>query len=185
MENKQQYLLEATGINKTFGGTKALDDVQIHIKPASVHGLMGENGAGKSTLMKVIMGIIQPDSGTLMFDGKHCHFTSPRQALEMGIVMIHQELSYIPYRSVCENLYLNREPLNKFGLINHKKMYNDALELLNMFTTAAQIAKSRNKFEYTLNLNENDLNELFKKAFPFMKDTVNKQCIIKNLLANN
>ncbi|MEI0602664.1 sugar ABC transporter ATP-binding protein [Brachyspira alvinipulli] len=130
MENKQQYLLEATGINKTFGGTKALDDVQIHIKPASVHGLMGENGAGKSTLMKVIMGIIQPDSGTLMFDGKHCHFTSPRQALEMGIVMIHQELSYIPYRSVCENLYLNREPLNKFGLINHKKMYNDALELL-------------------------------------------------------
>lgn len=130
MENKQQYLLEATGINKTFGSTKALDDVQIHIKPASVHGLMGENGAGKSTLMKVIMGIIQPDSGTLMFDGKHCHFTSPRQALEMGIVMIHQELSYIPYRSVCENLYLNREPLNKFGLINHKKMYNDALELL-------------------------------------------------------
>ena len=130
MENKQQYLLEATGINKTFGGTKALDDVQIHIKPASVHGLMGENGAGKSTLMKVIMGIIQPDSGTLMFDGKHCHFTSPRQALVMGIVMIHQELSYIPYRSVCENLYLNREPLNKFGLINHKKMYNDALELL-------------------------------------------------------
>ena len=56
----------------------------------------------------------------------------------------------------------------------------DALELLNMFTTAAQIAKSRNKFEYTLNLNE-----LFKKAFPFMKDNVNKQCIIKNLLANN
>lgn len=61
----------------------------------------------------------------------------------------------------------------------------DALELLNMFTTAAQIAKSRNKFEYTLNLNENDLNELFKKAFPFMKDSVSKQCIIKNLLANN
>ncbi|WP_028329339.1 sugar ABC transporter ATP-binding protein [Brachyspira alvinipulli] len=130
MENKQQYLLEAAGINKTFGGTKALDGVQIHIKPASVHGLMGENGAGKSTLMKVIMGIIQPDSGTLIFDGKHCHFTSPRQALEMGIVMIHQELSYIPYRSICENLYLNREPLNKFGLINHKKMYNDALNLL-------------------------------------------------------
>ena len=61
----------------------------------------------------------------------------------------------------------------------------DALGLLNMFTTAAQIAKSRNKFEYTLNLNENDLNELFKKAFPFMKDNVSKQCIIKNLLANN
>ncbi len=61
----------------------------------------------------------------------------------------------------------------------------DALELLNMFTTAAQIAKSRNKFEYTLNLNENDLNELFKKAFPFMKDNVNKQSIIKNLLADN
>ncbi len=61
----------------------------------------------------------------------------------------------------------------------------DALELLNMFTTAAQIAKSRNKFEYTLNLNENDLNELFKKAFPFMEDNVRKQCIIKNLLANN
>ena len=61
----------------------------------------------------------------------------------------------------------------------------DALELLNMFTTAAQIAKSRNKFEYTLNLNENDLNELFQKAFPFMKDNVNKQYIIKNLLANN
>ena len=130
MENKQEYLLEATNINKTFGGTKALDNVQIHIKPATVHGLMGENGAGKSTLMKIIMGIIQPDSGTLIFDGKKCHFRTPKQALDMGIVMIHQELSYIPYRSVCENIYLNREPLNKFGLINHKKIYNDTVELL-------------------------------------------------------
>ena len=69
----------------------------------------------------------------------------------------------------------------KYTLMTDK----DALELLNMFTTAAQIAKSRNKFEHTLNLNENDLNELFQKAFPFMKDKVNKQCIIKNLLANN
>lgn len=130
MENKQKYLLEATGINKTFGGTKALENVQIHVKPASVHGLMGENGAGKSTLMKTIMGIIQPDSGTLIFDGKKCHFTSPKQALDIGIVMIHQELSYIPYRSISENIYLNREPVNKIGIINHKKMYNDTLELL-------------------------------------------------------
>ena len=130
MENKQEYLLEATNINKTFGGTKALDNVQIYIKPATVHGLMGENGAGKSTLMKIIMGIIQPDSGTLIFNGKKCHFRTPRQALDMGIVMIHQELSYIPYRNVCENIYLNREPLNKLGLINHKKMYNDTIELL-------------------------------------------------------
>lgn len=130
MQNKENYLLEATGINKTFGGTKALDDVQIHIKPASVHGLMGENGAGKSTLMKVIMGIIQADSGTLIFDGKKCHFTTPKQALERGIVMIHQELSYIPYRSIYENIYLNREPVNKFGIINHKKMYNDTMDLL-------------------------------------------------------
>ncbi len=61
----------------------------------------------------------------------------------------------------------------------------DALELLNMFTTAAQIAKSRNKFEYHLNLNEALLNELFKKAFPLMKDDINRQCIIKKLLANN
>lgn len=127
---KDKFLLEANGINKTFGGTKALDDVQIHVRPASVHGLMGENGAGKSTLMKIIMGIITADSGDIIFDDKKCNFTSPIEALESGIVMIHQELAYVPYRSIAENIFLYREPITGFKLVDHKKMYNDSIELL-------------------------------------------------------
>lgn len=126
----ENFLLKANNISKTFGGTKALENVQINVKPATVHGLMGENGAGKSTLMKIIMGILQADSGSIIFDGEKCLFSTPREAINKGIAMIHQELAYIPHRSICENIYLHREPLNKLRLVDHKKMYNDTVKLL-------------------------------------------------------
>jgi methyl-galactoside transport system ATP-binding protein/inositol transport system ATP-binding protein len=91
---------------------------------------MGENGAGKSTLMKCIAGIYAPTSGEIVFDGKILESYHPSQALRMGISMIHQELTPVLHRPIMENVWLGREPLNRIGLVNHKKMYADTRELL-------------------------------------------------------
>ena len=87
-----EYLLEMSGINKSFPGVKALDNVNLKVRPHSIHALMGENGAGKSTLLKCLFGIYQKDSGTILFQGKEIDFHSAKEALENGISMVHQEL---------------------------------------------------------------------------------------------
>jgi len=124
------FALEMEGITKTFPGVKALDGVTLRVKPGTVHALMGENGAGKSTLMKCLFGIYQEDSGIIKLNGKEHRFKDSHDALNQGVSMIHQELSNVPERSVAENLFLGREPLNKFGLIDHKKMNEDTRHLL-------------------------------------------------------
>ena len=92
--------------------------------------LMGENGAGKSTLMKCLIGIYVPDSGTITFKGEKLHITSTHYALSKGISMIHQELSPVPQMTVAENIYLGREPLTWYGLVDMPKMNRMAAELL-------------------------------------------------------
>lgn len=87
------YLLEAEGIRKEFPGVVALDNVQFRLRPGTVHALMGENGAGKSTLMKIIAGVYTPDEGQIRLRGEYISLKSPRDALERGIAMIHQELA--------------------------------------------------------------------------------------------
>ena len=99
-----EYKLELKGICKSFPGVKALDNVQLSLRPGTVHALMGENGAGKSTLMKCLIGIHPPTSGKIVFEGKEIQFKNTLEALNSGISMIHQELSPVPERSVCENL---------------------------------------------------------------------------------
>ena len=106
-----EYILEMKNITKEFPGVKALKGVNLSVRPGTVHTLMGENGAGKSTLMKCLIGIQRPTSGEIIYDGKKVEFTSPAQALEAGISMIHQELSPVPERPVCENLWLGRLPM--------------------------------------------------------------------------
>jgi methyl-galactoside transport system ATP-binding protein len=91
---------------------------------------MGENGAGKSTLMKCLFGIYRMDAGEITVDGKECNFSSASDAMAAGVSMIHQELSNVPERSVAQNLWLGREPVNKLHLIDHKKMYDDTYALL-------------------------------------------------------
>ena len=124
----QEYILEMTGITKEFPGVRALKGVELKVRPGTVHTLMGENGAGKSTLMKCLIGIHPPTSGTILFEGKEVRFKNTLEALNAGISMIHQELSPVPERSVCENLWLGRAP-RKGLIVDHKKMRRDSIEL--------------------------------------------------------
>lgn len=122
MEN----LLELEGISKSFPGVKALDNVNLSLKKGEIHALMGENGAGKSTLMKIICGIYQSDIGKVRVNGLEKKFSSYRDAIDCGIGIIFQELSLIPYLNAVENIFLNREIKNSFGLLNRKAMYHKA-----------------------------------------------------------
>lgn len=127
MEN--QYLLEMQNISKGFPGVQAIKQVDFKVGYGEVHGLMGENGAGKSTLMKILNGLYSSDSGRVLFDGKEIHPQSSLEAQKLGISTIYQELNLIPELSICENIYIGREPMGKWG-IDWKKIENNARELL-------------------------------------------------------
>jgi inositol transport system ATP-binding protein len=116
-------------ISKSFPGVKALENVQLAVRKGTVHALMGENGAGKSTLMKILIGIYAPSSGTITFKGKPVEIPDTATALKMGIAMIHQELSPVPYMSIAENIWLGREPLNRIGLIDKVAMIENTRRL--------------------------------------------------------
>jgi inositol transport system ATP-binding protein len=123
-------LLEVRNVRKAFPGTVAVDDVSLRFAEGTVHALVGENGAGKSTLMKIIAGICTPDAGEVRIRGRPVQLRSPRAALENGIAMIHQELNLMPFMSVAENIWIRREPLNAFGVINHRELRRRTRELL-------------------------------------------------------
>ena len=129
-----EYVLEMTGVSKSFPGVKALDNVQLRLRPGKVHALMGENGAGKSTLMKCMFGIYKMDEGQILMDGEPVTISDPMDALKKGIAMVHQELQPIPARTVGENIFLGRYPMKKvlgfIPMVDHAKMYADTEELL-------------------------------------------------------
>lgn len=124
----EKYLLEMTEVSKSFPGVKALDKVNLKIRPHTVHALMGENGAGKSTLMKCLFGIYSRDEGKVFLDGKEVNFISAKDALENGVSMVHQELNQVLQRTVMDNVWLGRYPL-KGIFVNHKKMYEDTKKI--------------------------------------------------------
>ncbi len=105
---KGDILLEMRGICKSFPGVRALDNVSLTVRRGTVHALMGENGAGKSTLMKCLFGIYGKDEGQIILEGREVSFKSPKDALEHGVAMVHQELSQALKRSVADNLWLGR-----------------------------------------------------------------------------
>ncbi len=121
-------LLEMRKITKTFPGVKALDEVDFSLERGTVHALMGENGAGKSTLMKCLFGIYTPDSGEIYIDGKKVSYKDPKDALDSGVAMVHQELNQVSMRSVAENIMLGRFP-NKYGIVDAKKMNQQTQDL--------------------------------------------------------
>ena len=106
----EKYLLEMNNISKSFPSVRALDGVTLKVRAGTVHALMGENGAGKSTLMKCLFGIYTPDEGEIFLDGKSVSFKSPKEALEGGVAMVHQELNQALKRSVADNMWLGRYP---------------------------------------------------------------------------
>ncbi len=119
------YKLELKGVCKSFPGVKALDQVNLAIRPGTIHALMGENGAGKSTLMKCLFGIYHMDQGEIILDGEKVEINNPDEAMKLGIAMVHQELQPVLARSVAENLFIGRYPAHKFGpfqVIDHKRM---------------------------------------------------------------
>ena len=125
-----EYILEMKDISKTFPGVKALDHVQLQVRPGEVHALMGENGAGKSTLMKILMGIYTRDAGgEILFDGKPYMVSNPKEAMDMGVAMIHQELNPILDMTVYENIFVGRE-LRKNGLVDKKAEIEQAQKLI-------------------------------------------------------
>lgn len=123
-----EYVLEMNHISKSFPGVRALDDVTLKVRPGSVHALVGENGAGKSTLMKCLFGIYIKDVGEIILNGEKVEITSTRQALDLGISMIHQELHPIRFRPVMENIWLGRFP--KRGIaVDKREMIRRTREL--------------------------------------------------------
>ena len=121
--------LEMRGISKSFGPVKALDDVTLRVRQGTVHALVGENGAGKSTLMKVLSGVYQPDSGTVVREGETCSWKHPSDSLAAGIAMIYQELSLAPDLTIAENVWLGIEPRGAFGTYSKKRMLADTRSL--------------------------------------------------------
>lgn len=178
-------ILTMKGIDKSFIGVHALKNVDFDLKRGEVHALMGENGAGKSTLMKVLTGIYSKDKGTITFEGEQINLTNPKEAQELGISIVHQELNMMNHLTVAQNIFIGREMMNG-KLINDRKMNEEArklFELLNIdisptaimgdLTVGKQqmceIAKaiSRNAKiivfdEPTAALTESEIEELFK-----------------------
>lgn len=119
-------VLEMKNISKSFPGVHALKKVNLTVKKGTVHALMGENGAGKSTLMKILIGMYTEYEGDIFFKGRRIAHTGIRGAMDAGIAMIHQELSYVPELTAAENLFLGNEPRRKFGRIDEKKLIENA-----------------------------------------------------------
>ena len=122
--------MRVSGINKSFPGVKALDNVNFAVRKGTVHALCGENGAGKSTLMKIINGIYKADSGQIFLDEQPVDIKNPIQAKEHGIAMIAQELNYVPEMSIEENLFLGRLPVNKLGKVDWKTVRRETIKFL-------------------------------------------------------
>lgn len=128
-----EALLDVTQINKSFPGTHALRDVSFELLPGEVHALMGENGAGKSTLMHILCGVYTPDRGTIRLGGRVVTLNGPRQAQELGIGMVFQELSLAPGLSIAENVFPNRAPTRAAGLVDWSALFRRTRDLLAQF----------------------------------------------------
>ena len=128
-DSQNDVVLSIRGMCKSFGRNQVLDHIDLDLKRGTVMGLMGENGAGKSTMMKCLFGTYQKDEGTIILNGREVSFSGPKDALENGIAMVHQELNQCLERSVVDNLFLGRYPVNSLGVVDEGVMRKEAAEL--------------------------------------------------------
>jgi ABC-type sugar transport system ATPase subunit len=126
-------LLELCGIGKSFPGVTALADVDLVASGGEVHALVGANGAGKSTLIALLSGVYAPTTGVIRVSGRQVTFRSPREANAAGISTVYQELTVLPNLLVCENVFLGREPKNRYGLVDVWRLHADARELFDRY----------------------------------------------------
>ena len=129
MDANGELILQVDGVSKRFGGVHALEDVDFDVRYGEVHALVGENGAGKTTLINILGGIVERDSGRLVFKGQEVNFVRPTDSIEAGIAVIHQELSMMPALNVIENVYMGRMPA-KYGRVMWKVAEQDTLTML-------------------------------------------------------
>ena len=123
-------IVEIRNLNKSFPGVRALIDARFDLVAGEVHALMGENGAGKSTLMKVLAGVYQKDGGTIKINGQEVEISGPRAAQALGVGIIHQELNLMSHMSVANNIFIGREPRNRFGVVDKQKMNKETQAIL-------------------------------------------------------
>jgi ribose transport system ATP-binding protein len=134
-------ILEIKNITKEFPGVTALKDVSFKIRRGEVHALVGENGAGKSTLMKILSGVYPPTKGKIFLDGKEVTFKDPKEAQKLGISIIHQEFSLIPYLHGVDNIFLGREIKKANGLLDKKTMKKEAEAVLKRLNADIDLKK--------------------------------------------
>ena len=184
VQTQREYLLEMTDVSKSFPGVKALDNVNLKVRPHSIHALMGENGAGKSTLLKCLFGIYSKDTGSILFQGEEVNYKSSKEALENGVSMVHQELNLVLQRTVMDNMWLGRYPRKGF-FVDQDKMYRDTKaifdeldididprdKVINLSVSQMQMIEIAKAFSYnakivimdepTSSLTEKEVNHLF------------------------
>jgi ABC-type sugar transport system ATPase subunit len=124
--------LVTKGISKAYGHVQALDRVDFELYPGEVAALVGDNGAGKSTLVKILSGVYQADSGEIYIEGRRVDIRQPSDATGLGIATVYQELTLVPNRDVASNIYLGREPRRWAILIDRKKMWRAAQQVMNL-----------------------------------------------------
>jgi rhamnose transport system ATP-binding protein len=122
-------VLSLSGVSKTFGSVRALQDVSLELHPGEAHALAGENGAGKSTLIKVLAGVYRPDTGTVLVDGQPVTFAGPADARDAGVAVIYQEPTLFPDLSVAENIFMGRQPRGQLRRIDRRRMHAEAAAL--------------------------------------------------------
>jgi len=125
--------LQLIGISKRFGAIQALDAVDLAVCVGEVHALVGENGAGKSTLINIVAGTIQPDAGRILLAGRDARFRTAHEAAQAGIAAVFQELSLVGPLSVAENIFANRQPVNRFHFVRSAELRRQAQEVLRLF----------------------------------------------------
>lgn len=133
MDKSADQLLEMCEITKDFPGVRALDQVNFDLKRGEIHALVGANGAGKSTLIKVLGGVFGDYGGRILLEAQLRHISSPKQAGELGIAIIHQEFSLVPKLTVAENIMLGKEPRRRIGrapFLSWRDLYDEAGKLL-------------------------------------------------------
>ena len=151
---QNEYVLEMKGVVKEFPGVRALDGVNLKVRPGKVHVICGENGAGKSTLMKIINGTYVADEGEMIYKGEHVGARSVKDSLNMGIAMIYQELNPVLEMTLAENIWLGREPKNG-PFVDFGKMYKDTQDLLDRLELRiiklSDSGKDIDRLEYLIN----------------------------------
>ena len=142
-DQSKDIILSIRGMSKSFGRNRVLDHINLDVRKGTVMGLMGENG--KSTMMKCLFGTYQKDEGTIYLDGKEVNFSGPKDALENGIAMVHQELNQCLERNVVDNLFLGRYPVNSLGMIDEGRMKKEASDLFRKLGITVDLSQPMKK----------------------------------------